>query len=110
MRAPEIRYKKPPSTPYYQTSTVKLALKKMIALYAGIISPIDGPRSPSYPTGTMYGKQAIEKHGFFMGFLLTADRLIHESDIPIGPEVNLYGTWRYYDPVESNTFWWDNSE
>ena len=99
--------KKKNQTPYYQTSTVKLVAKGAITFFSKWISPADGPRSPSYPTGTAYGRQALEKHGFFMGILLIGDRLFHESDIHLGPRVDLYGKTRYFDPVESNTFWWD---
>ena len=94
-------------TPYYQTSTVKFIWKSAIHLYSSTLSPADGPRSPSYPTSTTYGKQAIQKYGFFTGVILTADRLIHESDVHRGPKVVLYGHRRYFDPIESNTYWWD---
>ena len=96
-----------PQSPYYHTSTVKFVWKSAIHLYSSTISPADGPRSPSYPTSTAYGKQAIERYGFFMGIILTADRLIHESDVHQGPKIIIYGHRRYYDPVESNTYWWD---
>jgi putative component of membrane protein insertase Oxa1/YidC/SpoIIIJ protein YidD len=94
-------------TPYYQTSTVKFIWKSAIQLYSSTLSPADGPRSPSYPTSTAYGKQAIQKYGFFTGVILTADRLIHESDVHQGPKIVLYGHRRYFDPIESNTYWWD---
>lgn len=78
-----------------------------IRLYSEVISPADGPRSPSYPTSTAYGREAISRHGFFMGVLLTADRLIHESDIYHGPMIIKYGVPRYNDPVKYNTYWWE---
>ncbi len=79
-----------------------------IQLYSKVISPADGPRSPSYPTSTAYGKEAIRSHGFFVGVLLIADRLIHESDVYNGPRIMHYGVSRYYDPVKYNTYWWDH--
>jgi len=40
----------------------------------------------------------------------TFDRLIHESDeIRQAPRVKIYGSYRYYDPVENNDFWWEKS-
>jgi len=93
--------------PYYQTSPVKFVWKNAINLYSGYISPVDGPRSPSFPTSTQYGKQAIERHGFFIGVILIADRLIHESDVHLGPKIVIYGNRRYFDPLEANTYWWD---
>lgn len=87
------------------SSALGLAL---ISFFSNYISPADGPRSPSYPTGSAYGKMAVQKYGFFMGSILTADRLIHESDVPLGPIIILYQKRRFYDPLESNTFWWDS--
>jgi putative component of membrane protein insertase Oxa1/YidC/SpoIIIJ protein YidD len=87
-------------------STLKWAGKGAIRLFSRYISPADGPRSPSYPTSTAYGRDAIETHGFLVGVLLIADRLLHEADIHKGQKIVLYGTSRYYDPVENNTFWW----
>ncbi|MFH2130948.1 MAG: membrane protein insertion efficiency factor YidD [bacterium] len=89
------------------TSTVKWISKGAIRLYSVTISPADGPRSPSYPTSTAYGREAIETHGFLVGILLIADRLIHEADVHRGPRIILYGTSRYDDPVKANTYWWD---
>ena len=88
-------------------STVKWVGKGAIRLFSKYISPADGPRSPSYPTSTAYGREAIETHGFLLGVMLIADRLLHESDIHKGQRIVLYGTSRYYDPVENNTFWWE---
>jgi|APSaa5957512622_1039677.scaffolds.fasta_scaffold12725_3 uncharacterized protein len=88
-------------------STLKWIGKGTIRLFSKYISPADGPRSPSYPTSTAYGREAIETHGFLVGVLLIADRLLHEADVHKGQKIVLYGTTRYYDPVENNTFWWD---
>lgn len=96
--------------PYYQTSAVKLVWKNAIDFYARFISPADGPRSPSYPTSTAYGKQAIEQYGFAVGIILIADRLFHEADLPLGPKIYIYGSSRFYDPLANNTFWWDQKQ
>ena len=94
----------------YETSSVKLVWVGLMNVYARVISPADGPRSPSYPTGSAYGKQAIRTYGFFLGVLLTADRLLHEADKPQGPIIKIYGKQRFYDPLEHNTYWWHISE
>ena len=78
-----------------------------IDFFKGVISPADGPKSPSYPTGSSYGRQAVSKHGLVLGAILTADRLFHEADKPLGPIIRLNNRNRFYDPVENNTFWWD---
>ena len=103
----------PPSsssaTSAYQTSTSKWVLKGLIRFYSSVISPADGPRSPSYPTGSAYGLDAIEQYGFFPGMILIADRLLHEADVPQGPIIMVYNKRRYYDPVRYNTYWWDHA-
>jgi putative component of membrane protein insertase Oxa1/YidC/SpoIIIJ protein YidD len=88
-------------------STAGLIGRLAIQAYARLISPVDGPRSPSYPTSTAYGRQAIRQHGFVLGVVLIADRLLHEADAYSGPRVILYGRSRYYDPIENNTYWWN---
>lgn len=93
--------------PFIQTSTSHLVLNGLIQIYSKYISPADGPRSPSYPTGSAYGRQAITKYGFIPGVFLVADRLLHEADTPLGYQISVYGRQRYYDPLEHNTFWWD---
>ncbi len=110
MKGPVIQKKCQPSEFSDQSSTAKLVGKGLIHFYSTVISPADGPRSPSYPTGSAYGKQAIEKHGIILGVILTADRLIHESDVHLGAVTEIYGVKRYYDPVENNTFWWDSKK
>jgi len=87
-------------------STARLIGYGMMTFYARWISPVDGARSPSYPTGSMYGRMAVARYGFFTGVILTADRLIHESDLPLGPVFPILGRDRFYDPLIYNTFWW----
>ncbi len=91
----------------YETSVVKFVWNGLIGFYSNVISPADGARSPSYPTGSAYGRQVIQTHGFFLGVILTADRLLHESGKPLGPTLKIFGKHRYYDPPENNTFWWN---
>ena len=71
------------------------------------ISPVDGSRCPSEPTCSAYSAQAFRKHGFVMGWLMTVDRLIHESDEDkVSPVVVRDGKGKIIDPVENNDFWW----
>jgi len=59
-----------------------------------------------YPTCSAYSRLAVRKHGFFLGIMMTADRLIHEAtEMEYAPLV-LADRLRYYDPVENNDFWW----
>jgi uncharacterized protein len=78
-----------------------------IRFFSNYISPVDGDRCRMYPTCASYGYQAFAKHGFLIGFVMTADRLIHESnEMDYAPLIKKGPTLRYYDPVSHNDFWW----
>ena len=82
--------------------------ERFIGFFKKYISPVDGDRCPSYPTCSQYSLEAIRKHGVLVGGVMTFDRLIHESDeIKSAPLIKVYDSYRYFDPVENNDFWWD---
>ena len=75
------------------------------------ISEVDGQRCPSEPTCSSYSAQAFRKHGFFIGWVMTVDRLIHEADEGRhSPVVKRHGELKILDPVENNDFWWYNKD
>lgn len=80
----------------------------LVNLYRNHISPIDGDRCPSVPSCSSYSLQAIQKHGFFMGWMMTVDRLLHEGEeeTSVSPVVYSDGQWKIFDPVQNNDFWW----
>jgi uncharacterized protein len=84
------------------------ALSWGVHFYRETISQVDGERCKMYPSCSAYSLEAIKKHGFFLGYVMTADRLIHESnEMDDAPKIKLRnGKERYYDPVEANDFWW----
>ena len=78
----------------------------LLTFFSEVISPVDGDRCPSYPTCAAYSKEAYQKHGAFVGTLMTVDRLFHEADEPrFSPTVKVYGVYRIYDPVSANEYW-----
>jgi putative membrane protein insertion efficiency factor len=82
-----------------------------VRLFQGFVSSIDGARCSMYPTCSHYSLLAFKKHGPIMGYILTTDRLIHESDeVRFIPRVEKHGFIRFYDPLENNDFWWHNPE
>lgn len=90
-----------------KTSPPAYLLKQSIRFFINFISRVDGDRCPMYPTCSAYGLQATERHGFFLGAIMTADRLIHESDeMTYAPMIEVGGTVRFLDPVDNNDFWW----
>lgn len=71
------------------------------------ISEVDGQRCPSDPTCSSYSAQVFRKHGFFVGWVMTVDRLIHEADEGRNsPVLRRNGEFKILDPVENNDFWW----
>ena len=96
-----------PSSPHDETGGFNPALW-LVNLYREHISPIDGDRCPSLPTCSSYSLQAMEKHGFFLGWMMTVDRLLHEGkeEARVSPVIYFEGNWRIFDPVRNNDFWW----
>jgi hypothetical protein len=80
----------------------------LTSLFKEFISPVDGDRCPSEPTCSSYSIKAFEKHGFFVGWLMTVDRLLHEGgdEKMVSPVWLDRGRQRILDPVENNDFWW----
>jgi hypothetical protein len=80
----------------------------LVGVYRDNISPIKGYSCPSFPSCSTYSVQAMKKHGFFMGWMMTVDRMIHEGkeETRVSPLVYSEGKWKILDPVENNDFWW----
>lgn len=80
---------------------------RLASFFRDHISAVDGDRCPSLPSCSSYSVEAFKKHGFFMGWLMSVDRLIHEADeAAISPLVRRNGQVKIFDPVENNDFWW----
>jgi len=87
--------------------TGQRAVGGLLRFFQEYISPVDGDRCPSYPTCSQYAQEAVRKHGALIGLVMTFDRLIHESDeTRRAPLIRAGDSYRYYDPVENNDFWW----
>jgi len=75
--------------------------------YRTVVSPLDGKRCSMAPTCSLYAQEAFREYGPFWGFILTADRLLHEADEQ--PYVRSYvqnGQRLFIDPLAANTYWW----
>lgn len=79
--------------------------------YRAVLTPIDGPRCRHRPTCSLYGLQAVRRHGL-VGMLLTLDRLLRAGEssavraLPLVPDGE---SFRVLDPVEASTFWFTSS-
>lgn len=80
----------------------------LAAFYRHYISPVDGSQCPSWPSCSSYSALAFKKHGFFIGWIMTVDRLIHEGkeETSVSPLIYTRDGWKILDPVENNDFWW----
>jgi hypothetical protein len=80
----------------------------LVSLYRDHLSAVDSDRCPSEPSCAKYSIDAFRKHGFFVGWMMTVDRLIHEGreEAQISPLTYSEGRWKIFDPVENNDFWW----
>jgi len=77
-----------------------------VRFFQRFISPVDGPRCRMYPTCSAYALQALDRHGPWLGTMLTVDRLLHEgSPKEHRHPVRVGGRQRYHDPLENNDFW-----
>lgn len=82
--------------------------KFMFKFYRDYISSADGDRCPMSPSCSAYGEQAIRKHGIFMGWIMTCDRLIRcgRDEVHLSETVESGAKRLTLDPVEANDFWW----
>ena len=64
-----------------------------ITIYQKFISPAAGHRCQMHPSCSAYSKEAFQTHGFFLGWIMTCDRLMrcgrdetHLSPVILTPE------------------------
>ena len=101
---------------------VEKEMHKSATLYSSVLEIYSGPlnhlsavrrgKCPMYPSCSEYSKQAIHKHGFVVGWMMTMDRLMRcgRDEIKRAPKIFVNGEWLYYDPVEKNDFWWSQND
>ena len=78
----------------------------LLGFYRQVISPLNGDQSDLAPVHSLYGVQAIRRHGVLLGSVLTTGRLIHEPDtLRLAPVFRERGRVFHYDPLEHNTYW-----
>ena len=74
--------------------------------YQNGFSRMMSSKCPMWPSCSAYSLDAIGKHGFLRGTLLTADRLFHEGSIQrTASRIQVGEQLRYWDPVEDNVVW-----
>jgi len=63
---------------------------------------------PMYPSCSEYSRQAVEKHGFAVGWAMAMDRLLRcgRDELRRAPTILVHGEWKFYDPLSANDNWW----
>jgi len=89
-------------------------LRTVIDFYQGPLNHCSAVRSgecPMHPSCSEYGKEAFEKHGFFIGGMIASDRLMRcgRDEVRLAPKIYVDGKLKFHDPLEENTFWWDEA-
>lgn len=84
----------------------------VIDFYQKHISVVDGNRCPMHPSCSNYAKQAFEKHGVVIGWVMTLDRLVRcgRCEAELSDPIVVNGHRLIHDPVEANDFWWFKKE
>jgi hypothetical protein len=82
-----------------------------LQIYRGPLNHLSAVRRgvcPMHPSCSEYGRQAVQKHGFLIGWAMTMDRLLRcgRDELKHSPRIWVAGDWKFYDPVSANDNWW----
>jgi len=83
----------------------------LVRFYQGPLNHLSAVRTgqcPMYPSDSEYSLQALKKHGMFMGWIMSIDRLMRcgRDETRLAPKIRANGKIKTYDPVKDNDFWW----
>ncbi len=105
----KIEKNRPTAYPVNKSSSGAAVLP--VKLFQKYISRVDGNRCPMHPSCSSYAVEAIKKHGFIKGWIMTSDRLMRcgRDEVKHAGRIWINGRNRSYDPIENNDFWWRQS-
>ena len=86
-------------------------MRSAIKFYQGPLnhlSAVKHAECPMYPSCSEYSIQCFERHGLFIGWLMTYDRLMRcgRDELKLSQQAIVDGKWKCIDSVGSNDFWW----
>ncbi len=100
----KLKYKSKTDAPKTHSPLVKIA-DKIILFHQKVLSPADGPRSNFRPTSSRYMQLAIQRYGFFKGYVMGCDRLLRENkDKWIYQTISIDGTEYKFDPAREDKY------
>jgi uncharacterized protein len=78
-----------------------------IAFYQKIISPAAGNRCQMSPSCSEYSREAFQSHGFFLGWIMTCDRLMRcgRDETRLSPGMLTPEGRLTQDPLSGNDSW-----
>lgn len=86
--------------------SIKVAALTSIRLYQNFVSPQTMPTCHFYPSCSHYSHQAIQRHGFIKGIIMSAERLSRcTAWTRFDHRYRLTESYLLSDPVERNSLW-----
>jgi putative component of membrane protein insertase Oxa1/YidC/SpoIIIJ protein YidD len=82
-------------------------------IYQATLGKADGDRCPMSPSCSAYAAQAIRKHGWLVGWMMTFDRFAHEGTEAQQTANGVRyrdGKLKAVDEIEHNDFWWAKND
>ncbi len=81
---------------------------KLLTFYKTVISATDGDRCGMSPSCSSYAARAFKKHGFFLGWIMSCDRLIRcgRDETRRSSHIRSGNRILTVDTLEDNDFWW----
>jgi hypothetical protein len=90
---------------FLKPSTIAKVANTIILFRQKVLTKIDGPRSNFRPTSSRYMQLAIQRYGFFKGYIMGCDRLLRENnDNWIYRTVLIDNVLYNYDPAVSDKY------
>ena len=88
-----------------KTSILTKIADKIIVFHQKVLSPVDGPRSHFRPTSSRYMQLAMQRYGFFKGYLMGCDRLLRENKDPwVYKKIIIDNVEYMFDPASESKY------
>ena len=86
-------------------------LVSIVRFYQGPLNHLSAVKQsgcPMYPECSHYSIESFKKHGSFVGWMMTCDRLMRcgRDEVKLAPPIIVDGKLKNYDSVNNNDFWW----
>ncbi len=101
----DLKYKIKENSENSSSSIFTKVADKIILFHQKVLSPVDGPRSNFRPTSSRYMQLAMQRFGFFKGYIMGCDRLLRENnDKWVYQTINIDNVEYKYDPAKEDKY------